>query len=304
MARRQRDYAGSLYDDFRNNPAKNRKSLEERMYIRIFTEIACARFTWTGLPDTIDVRFLELTLFRQALSIFYFDKEFDRYFALRGSGSGPINMYDNPTQFRVMGNTMVNKTLSAKNCVPIWANFLRQPDWDIALIYASKLAEIDRTIEIDLMALRHPFILVANDNERLSIVNAFRQVQEGQPVIVTTNALGDNLDAKFKLLDMKLDVQLVPNLQVSKTKIWNECMTFLGINNANQEKRERLVASEVAANNSQVMMARNVALDSRRDAAERINKMYDLDVKVHWNVDIDNIVDEYRISQSPGVVDS
>lgn len=301
---KKNDYVRSVYDQFRNNPARNRKAIQERMYLRIFTEIACARFKWVGLPDSVDVRFLELTLFNRALAVFYFDKQFDRYMALQGSGSGQINMYDNPTHFRVIGNTMVNKTLNAKDCVPIWANFLRMPDWDIASIYATKIAEIDRTIEIDLLAMRHPFVLIADDNQKLSVLNAFRQVQEGQPVIVGTTALGDMLNDQFKLLDMKIDPQLVPNLQVAKTKIWNEAMTFLGINNANQEKRERLVASEVAANNSQVLMARNVALDARRAAADLINERYGLEVSVHWNVDIDNVVAERNISTSTGVNDA
>lgn len=301
---KKNDYVRSVYDNFRNNPARNRKAIQERMYLRIFTEIACARFNWVGLPDSVDVRFLELTLFNRALAVFYFDKQFDRYMALQASGTGKINMYDNPTSYTVIGNTMVNKTLQGKDCVPIWANFLRMPDWDIASIYATKIAEIDRTIEIDLLAMRHPYVLIADDNQKMSVLNAFRQVQEGQPVIVGTNALGDMLENQFKLLDMKIDPQIVPNLQVAKTKIWNEAMTFLGINNANQEKRERLVASEVAANNSQVLMARNVALDARRTAAEMINQRYKLDVSVHWNVDIDNVVTERAISTSTGVNDA
>lgn len=304
MAKKNPDYVRSIYDQFRSNPARNRKAIQERMYLRIFTEIACARFNWVGLPDSVDVRFLELTLFNRALSVFYFDKQFDRYMALQASGTGKINMYDNPTSYTVIGNTMVNKTLKGADCVPIWANFLRMPDWDIASIYATKIAEIDRTIEIDLLAMRHPYVLIADDNQKHSVLNAFRQVQEGQPVIVGTNALGEMLENQFKLLDMKIDPQVVPNLQVAKTKIWNEAMTFLGINNANQEKRERLVASEVAANNSQVLMARNVALDARRTAAELINKRYDLDVSVHWNVDIDNVVAERTISTSTGVNDA
>lgn len=304
MAKKNPDYVRSVYDQFRNNPARNRLALQERMYLRIFTEIACARFKWVGLPTSVDIRFLELTLFNRALSVFYFDKQFDRYMALQASGTGKINMYDNPTSYTVIGNTMVNKTLKGADCVPIWANFLRMPDWDIASIYATKIAEIDRTIEIDLLALRHPYVLIADDNQKQSVLQAFRQVQEGQPVIVGTNALGEMLENQFKLLDMKINPDIVPNLQVAKTKIWNEAMTFLGINNANQEKRERLVASEVAANNSQVLMARNVALDARRTAAELISSKYDLDVSVHWNVDIDNIATERQISTSTGVNDA
>jgi hypothetical protein len=302
--RRKQDYVRSIYDGFRNNPERNRKAIEERMYLRIFTEIACARFKWVGLPTGIDERFLELTLFNRALAVFYFDESFDRYFALRASGTGKINMYDNPTSYTVIGNTMINKTLKGDECVPIWANFLRMPDWDIASVYATRISEIDRTIEINLLAHRHPFMMFVDDNEKLSVTNAFRQVKEGQPVIVGTTALGDMMDQKVKLLDMKIDKDEVLNLQLVKGKMWNECMTFLGINNANQDKRERLVVSEVSANNSQVLMARNVALDARRQACEIMNRMYGLSVSVHWNVDIDNIAQEKAIESAAAITEA
>jgi len=293
------DYVGSMYDTFRNNPNRNRKAIQERMYLRLLTEIACARFKWVGLPDSIDLRFLELTLFHRALSVFYWDEDFERYMALRASGTGKINMYDNPTTFTVIGNTMVNKTLKATDCVPIWANYLRVPDWDIVSIFSTRFAELDRTIEIDILAQRHPFVLIADDNQKQSVLNAFRQVQEGQPVIVGTPTLGDAIANQFSLFDFNMHPDAVVNLQLVKSKMWNECMTMFGINNANQDKRERLVVSEVSANNSQVLMARNIALDSRRLACEQINAKYNLAVQVHWNVDIDNIVQEIQMSENP-----
>lgn len=304
MSKQRGDYVRGLYDNFRNNPNRNRKSVEVMMYERLISEMAMARFEWRGLPDSIDVRFLELTLFYQALSVFYFDRDFDCYFALRGSGAGPINMYDNPTVFKVYGNTMVNKILRATkrgereaDCVPIWANFLRIPDWDIVQIYATKLAEVDRTIEQDILAMRHPFIVAVNDNQKLSLQNALRQVQEGQPVLFGTEALAETIDQMIKVFDLKIDKEEVINLQLVKSKMWNECMTLLGINNANQDKRERLVTSEVSANNSQVLLARQVALDARRDACKRINDRYpNLNISVHWNVDEDNLTKEKQMS--------
>ena len=62
-------------------------------------------------------------------------------------------------------------------------------------------------------------------------------------------------------------------------------MTYLGINNSNQEKRERLVEDEVSANNDQVNAFRNIALNARKQACEEINKMFGLNVDVEWNLD-------------------
>lgn len=65
-------------------------------------------------------------------------------------------------------------------------------------------------------------------------------------------------------------------------------MTLLGINNGNQDKKERLVADEVSVNNEQVVAARGVALHSRQMAAEEINRRYQLNVSVGWNPQADS----------------
>jgi hypothetical protein len=278
-----------------NNPAKNRLGLIQQQLLRAFTEIACARFKWIGLPDSVDERFMEMTVFLRGLSVFYWDETFERYMALRAASTGKINMYDNPTSFTVTGNTMVNKTLAANDCVPIWGNRLRVPDYDIAYLYSTRIAELERTIEINALSMRHPFIVAVDDNQKQSMYNAFRQVQEGQPVIFGTQGLQDLMES-IKVFDIRPEKDSILNLQTLRSKQWNDCMTFLGVNNSNQEKRERLVESEVTANESQVNMMRNSALDMRKFAVEQINRMYGLSISVEWNVDVATLAKEMALS--------
>lgn len=299
MAKKIDTVHDTVYAPFNNSPVKNRVALLERMYTRILTELSVNRFKWVGLPDTVDERFLELSLFRQALSVFYFDDDFDRYMALKASGSGKINMYDNPTSFTVTGNSMVNKTLKGNECVPIWGNFLRTPDYDIVYIYATKLAQIDRTIEINLDGMRYTHLVAVEENQRQTLVNIMRQHREGQPIIFGTQAMS-NLGEQVQAFNLGIDKDVVLNLQISKSRLWNECMTLLGIDNANQDKRERLVSDEVAANNEQVTSARGVALNSRKMAVEQINRMYGLSVDVGWNPQSDAMAGQY--ANTAGIV--
>lgn len=290
----------NYYDPFMNNPVRNKQALTERMYIRVLTELSCNRFKWEGLPAEVDERFLELTLFRQSLAVFFKDTAeivaankgnlgsrnvaaTDRFFAMRGTGFGNVNMYDNPTQFRVLGNGHMERHLTARQCVPIWSNYLRVPDWDIVTLYAAKLAQVDRTIEINLDQMRLSYIMAVPENQRLSWTNIMRQHSEGQPIIWGTDAM--DIESVIQSFPMTIEKDQVLNLQLVKAKLWNECMTLLGINNANQDKKERLVSGEVDANNGQVMASRSVALTARRQAAEQINKMFKLNVRVEWNED-------------------
>lgn len=287
MSRKRNDAVyNSIYAPFANNPATNRLALLERMYMRILTELSVNRFKWVGLPDTVDERFLELTLFRRALAVFYWDEDFDKYMALRATGAGTINMYDNPTTFQVHGNSTVNKHLPGNKCVPIWSNYLRAPDHDIVHIFSTKLAQIDRTIEINIDGMRYTHLVAVEENQRQTLTNIMRQHREGQPVIFGTQSMQGIME-QVQAFNLGIDKDVVLNLQLSKTRIWNECMTMLGINNSNQDKKERLVADEVAANDDQVTSARGVSLNARKMAAEQINRMYKLSVDVGWNSQAD-----------------
>jgi hypothetical protein len=269
-----------------NNPVNNEQSMLERMYIRMLSELCMNRFEWENLPDEIDPRFLELNLTYRALVVFYQDNDIGKYVTAQGSGAGHTNFMDHPVSFTVIGpgtGAGLSKNLKAvgdnPQCVPIWANYLRCPDLDIISIYANKLAKLDRTIEITMDNMRKTKVIAAPENERLSYVNILRQIAEGQEAIFGTNAMDIST---VQVLDLGVDPLTLPNLMIAKSKLWNECMGLLGINGANQDKKERLVAAEVGANDEQVMATRNIALNARQQACEEINRLFGLDISVDF----------------------
>jgi hypothetical protein len=260
----------------------------EQMYLTTLSELCVNRFQWEGLPEEIDHRFVELNLHNRGLLVFFYDddkkgdggKYFEKYFCLRASTQGPINMYDNPTEFHAYGNQMIERDLNARECVPIWANSLRIPQRQAIAIYARKLAKIDRTIDITVENLRFSRLVTGNANQRNSLVNIMRNIDEGKPIVYTT----PNFDpASVQVLDLGVHPDLLPKLMDARNSLWNQAMGFLGINNANQDKRERLVASEVQANDEQVLAVRATALNARQYAAEQINRMFGLNVSVSYD---------------------
>ena len=62
--------------------------------------------------------------------------------------------------------------------------------------------------------------------------------------------------------------------------ILNEVFTDLGINNANMDKRERMVANEVEANNEQVKACEDVMLKARQQACKEINRIFGTNISV------------------------
>ena len=282
---------------YANNPANNRLAIIERMYQRVITELAVNRFKWTGMPDSIDLRFMEMTLFRRALSVFYKDTKYDKFFALEGAGTAFVNMMHNPTGYTVLGPNFEGKTLAAyryeasegkdqtMSAVPIWANSMRIPDLDIVMLYSYRLAEMDRTIEINSKNARRNKVIITPENTKLSAVNINRALDEGQDGIQVAGPMQDM--AFIQAVDMGINVTDIEKMHIVRTRMWNECMGLLGIDNANQDKKERLVASEVDANNDQTSMMRYVNLNARRIAADQINDVFGLSVEVEYFTDVD-----------------
>jgi hypothetical protein len=297
-------YSNHLYGNFKRNPTESRVAIIERMYFRVLSELATNRFKWSGFPPEIDTRFLELTLYYHALSVFFYDDEYGKYFALQGAPNGPINMLNNPTGFRVVGNNFVGKqltnsdapikpelagqALSQGDAVPIWSNYLRVPDLDIVTIYASKFANLDRSVEINSENARQSKVITSNENQQLSKINFNRQFDEGLNGIQVRGPLQDM--EFIQALDLGVNPDTILSLHTVRTRLWNECMGLLGIDNANQDKKERLVAAEVGANDNQTDMMRYVNLNARRTAAEQINEKYGLNVTVDYHSE-ENTID-------------
>ncbi len=290
-------YSPWLRGGLTNNPANNRMAIRERMYRRILTEMSVARFKWIGLPSSIDERFLELMLFRNGLVAWYFDHEITaRHYALRATAAGPLNMYDNPVGYRVYGNaTFTGKNLTTDPtrpdfCVPIWSNALRTPDNDIVMLYAADLADMDTTIRINSRNARRSKVVVADENARLSATNINNQIDSGEPTIFL-NSAGRDLLNNFTAVDLGVHPDSIEKLQIARGRLWNEVMGLLGLNFANQDKRERMVVDEVNANDEQVSNMRAVALNQRKKAAREINRQWNLNIDVKFNVDLPRIVE-------------
>lgn len=279
----QASWANTGFNPFASNPNVTRTQIVENMYMRILTEWASTRFKWTGLPDTVDPRFIENELFYKAMILFYRDFRYDRFMAVRGTVQGPRNMYDNPTRFRTTGiATYQGVSLTSKNCVPVWGSYTRMPARDVVMVYAKRLADLDTSTDINAKAMRHNKVVTAEDGQRLSMQNILKQQEEGSVLFVTP---GSNLELNLSVLDLGVDPDNLGALRAEKNEVWNECMTLMGITSANQNKKERLVAAEATGADGQVLAARNAEMKPRQEACDQINRLFGLNVGVEWDMD-------------------
>lgn len=254
-------------------------------YYELLEQLACSIYRWEGLPPEIDQRFLELVLFNRGMVAFFWDDEYEKYFATTASPSGAINMYNNPTKFLCYGADGFRREKTMDDCVPVWNNYLRRPDTNTMRIYARRLADIDRTIDVNLLSQKMPVFLTVPEQQRLTAQNLMKQWSGNEPIIIGADGVFDTSQMDYLSSGAPF---IVNDLLKAKQTIWSEIMTFLGIDNLNIDKAERVQATEVRANNGQIEASRLIRLNCRRMACEQINDMFGLNVWVDMNRDIES----------------
>lgn len=272
-------------NDFNNYQLIGYKSMAKALNDRILTDyfyrlmlVSKALFKWENLPNGIDEKWIERYLFTEGACLFYKDPTLGFMVAKMGE-NGMLNAYDEPTlvfpyatNYQYEGDQLINND----NCVIIRNNDDMLPTAPTIQLYAYKLTNIERTIDTNIMAMKMPIIVKCTDKQKLSLKQAMNQRNDNEPVIYADKGLNTE---EIQILNTNAPI-VFDKLQIQKHAVWNECMTFLGVNNANMDKRERLVDDEVQANNEQVQASEDVMLKARERACELINKMFGTNIKV------------------------
>lgn len=254
--------------------------LNNRTYLQYYyrlLELAINMYEWKNLPPSVDERFLELTLFSDGMAVFFRDEVLGEL-CLQCMIGGQLDVYRIPIERTAYATNGYQARLDETNSVIIFNNYTHTNSMLDVEMYARRLYEIERTIDVNVKAQKTPLIIRATENQRLTIKNLYMQYDGNEPFI-----FGDkNLDMDgIKVL--KTDAPYVADkLNILKRQIWNEALTYLGIENSNTEKKERLVSDEVTTNLGGVEAQRFCHLNARRQAAKKINEMFGLNISVDF----------------------
>ena len=258
--------------------------------------IARTRFKWNNLPNNMDERWIERWLFTEGKCVFFKDEEYG-FMIAKMTPNGQINFYDDPTMVRPYGTNYTGKDLmNDKECVIIRNNDIMLPTAPTIQLFAMRLTEITRTIDVNIEAQKTPVLIKCSDKQRVSLKQVYQQWKGNEPVIFGDKTMDTE---SFEVLNTEAPV-VFDKLQIQKHQILNECYTFLGINNANMDKRERLVDDEVQANNQQVDISAHVMLKARERACEMINKIFGLNISVELREAEELKLEELELSNEDG----
>jgi len=259
-----------------------------RYYFNKLFELAISMFEWKNLPPTVNRRYLELELFETGCMV-YFQDEVMGDLCLNCLYNGRLDVYGDPVLRRAYSRyNKYQKLLKPSNSVVIWNNYLHLPSYSDTKMFASKLYLIDRTIDVNVHAQKTPVALVGSEQQRLTLLNLYKQYAGNEPFI-----FGDkNLDLNA-LTVLKTDAPFIADkLYTLKTQYWNEALTHLGISNINIQKKERLITDEVTRNQGGTIASRYSRLESRREAVEKINDMFGTNIEVNYREDFQQVDDD------------
>ena len=260
-------------------------------WYNLLKNIAVNRFKYSGLPETIDVRFLEMELCETGW-ICYFKDDVIGDLVLPCTLASGFNVYGIPKRYDIYSAyNGYHAFRSIKNSVVIFNNYTHTPTEPIIRDFARRFYEIDRAIDVNVKAQKTPIALLSSEKQRLTMKNLYMQYDGNEPFIFGDKDLLNLNDIK----SINTNAPYVSDkMTILKHQLLNEFLSIMGIENSNEDKRERLVADEVGSNYGLVEMQRNVSLNARKQAFEKINAMFNTNITVTFNTSLQTMINGYE----------
>lgn len=271
-------------------------NLTYMQYLNRLTELSVSMFEWKNLPPTVDARYLELHLFETG-SMVYFDDDVIGNLCLDCLPSGRLDVYGNPVLRRAYsGYNNYQKLLKESNSVIIWNNYLHTNSILEVKMFARRLYNLDRIIDVNANAQKTPVLIQGTEQQRLTLKNLYKEFDGNSPFI-----FGDkNLDLNSLKCLQTGAPYVCDKLYNLKQMYWNEALTYLGINNTGAQKRERMLTIESSQSQGGTISSRYSRLQSRREAVEKINAMFGTNIEVNYREDFMSIYEGQGVDTTEG----
>ena len=274
-------------------------------YLDRFKKVALSIFEWVNLPKSMNARWLEMCLFYKGQASLLKDKNFG-FINTNCTSDGYINIYGLPTELNCysfeyqedrrlysgLNPTEDNEEQQYEEAILVQNNFESVPTCGTLELFAYRLYEVERTCDVNIKSQKFPVMIIVDENQRLMMENLYNQYDGNQPFI-----FGDKQQLDSNMLK-SINTEapyVVDKLTEYKEKIWNEALSFLGINNINLDKKERLITGEANANNEFINLNLQSYLAPRLEACRQFNELFgltgtDKEISVRVRSDLNNII--------------
>lgn len=277
-------------------------------YLNRFRRIALSMFEWVNLPKSMNSRYLELSLYYNGKAALLKTRKYG-FINTKCAGTGYVNIYGLPTKLNCysynfneqrelyiglnpLDSEEDKENKEYKECILVQNNWEALPTVSSMELFAWRLYQASRVCDVNIEAQKTPVLLVADETQRLFLENLYQQYNGNQPFI-----FGDKDQLGEKTI-RSINTQapyVADKITEYKKEIWNEALTFLGVNNIMLEKKERLVTDEANSNNELINLNLESFLAPRLEACKKFNEKFgltgtDKEISVRVRSDLYNII--------------
>ena len=240
-------------------------------------------FDFSGIPDTWDYDYFLTRLF------------IDGHIAVTDTEIGVI-----PLRCGITGVNVFEHPTTAIFANPVLGNFQRDlfgddPKTSCALIklqydytgvmplvykYAELLSECDISVNVNLRNSKVALIgFVDSKQQAATMEKLYTEIESGKPAVFM-KPKGDPLSREDIYYNHVKETYVANDIQLLKQSIINDFLTEVGLNNANTDKRERLIVDEVNANDEEIRANVQHWLDTMTEGIRRANSLFGLNLGV------------------------
>lgn len=302
--------------------AKWNNNVEFQNHFENYFQLAQGMFTWRGLPDTCDARFMErcLLLYGRAMIA----KVDGSYLTLGAANGAGINVYGYPIKGYGWGLNGYNKEFAlyvpgaddspalrnasdgrtgpgAPEAVVCYDNVDQYPYVQYVIQAAARMSDLLRSCDVAVQNLKSPYIISCAESDLNNMRQALEQKDENVAAILT----GKGFSAEnMHIWPTNVQPEVLKVFWEQYRNIEAQLLETLGINaNDNTDKAERLLVDEINANNETVAHNMDKRLRWRKIFCRQVNDVFGLDVSVEPNEEVMDYVAEREADDAGGLDD-
>ena len=236
-------------------------------------------FKWSGLPDTIPARDLEILLQCRGFAGFYNTKE--GLYAFAGGLGGEPNPYYMPTLLTI-ANPALNLSVNARidvDCVVIPNDSMYMGLIPLCNRYSTEICEAEISMIVALINSRIPALIGSDDdNTTKSAIKYLEDIKQGKLGVIANRQFFNGISTQpyGNTSNTNVLTNIIELIQYIKASWYNE----LGLNANYNMKRESINSGESQLNNDALLPLVDDMLKQRQEGAEKVNSMFGTSISV------------------------
>lgn len=268
-----------------NSQLSNFKTYD--MYRRQFLTLAENVFEFKNLPEFIDLAYLNKQLLRKG-AIAFFRDEVLGVLALPYVNVSNLDIYGRPRRIQVIAQNGYTRTLNSEEFVIMYDNEGRYPLWLDIIQYSERMANIVRTIDINVSQQRTPRVWKTKQENEKSLRDLINNVDGNENKIITYK----DIDLDDTQVILSPAPYVTDKLDLEKDKLYNEFLRLIGIANLSYEKKERNIRDEIQAMQGGTVASRFSRYEPRERAVKQINEKFGTNIEVRYYDGLPSMLEE------------